>query len=433
MYKLAWPVVITFLAKMIAALGTVLLGVILGRLYGPSGVGVFSLAQSVLLGASILAKYGLDSVLMKHVGQNPFDKKTLTLLRWAVQRTLMASGIFSCVIFTAVYMVPAEKSIELFQLLKIIILALPAYTLAFVLSGFMKGLSRPASASLMENGFISLISVLLLLSVNFFFSSVVDIELAAWCFVAAAWTIVTTAIMRIMLWEKKSFFSDGNEEVASKKAFFSSSHAFMILSLTQLMTQVVSIWIASIFLSDYDLGLFKAAERLGIVISFVLMVINAVFPPMFAKLFKEGKISELESLARSSVLIGLVLSLPLIVACLFFPEMVLRLFGKEFVDAANFLRIITVGQAVNVITGSVGLILNMTGHEKHMRNIAVFCSVTGILSFTILTAAFGAVGAASALASMLVMQNIMALICVTVKIKIWVLPFSKFLNPLARG
>ncbi len=59
--ELVLPLARTFIARVIVALGGLLLLVVLGRLYGPSGVGVFALAQSVYLGAGILARYGMNN------------------------------------------------------------------------------------------------------------------------------------------------------------------------------------------------------------------------------------------------------------------------------------------------------------------------------------------------------------------------------------
>ena len=60
---LASALIRTFIAKGIAAVGGVLLFVVLGRLYGAEGVGVFALAQSIYLGAGILARYGMDNAM----------------------------------------------------------------------------------------------------------------------------------------------------------------------------------------------------------------------------------------------------------------------------------------------------------------------------------------------------------------------------------
>ena len=63
--ELAHSLIRTFVARAIAALGALLLLVIAGCIYGPTGVGAFGLGQSLLLRAGILADYGMDSTMMR--------------------------------------------------------------------------------------------------------------------------------------------------------------------------------------------------------------------------------------------------------------------------------------------------------------------------------------------------------------------------------
>ena len=62
-----------------------------------------------------------------------------------------------------------------------------------------------------------------------------------------------------------------------------------------------------------------------------------------------------------------------------------------------------------------------------MRNIALICNGLGLLGFLFLTPALGALGAAIALAFVLVAQNVVALICVWLKLGIWTLPGPNWL------
>jgi len=106
------------------------------------------------------------------------------------------------------------------------------------------------------------------------------------------------------------------------------------------------------------------------------------------------------------------------------------LVGEGFEPAAPLLQIIALAQLVNVATGSVGFLLNMTGHERYMRNIALLCSSAGLVGFLVLTPWFGAFGAALALAFVLVAQNLLAMFFVWIKLGIWTLPGPNILKLL---
>jgi len=87
-------------------------------------------------------------------------------------------------------------------------------------------------------------------------------------------------------------------------------------------------------------------------------------------------------------------------------------FGEEYVQAAHLLQILIIGQFINVITGSVGYLLNMTGHEKDMRNVVFFSGPLALILGFVLTPLYGATGAAVATAIALASQNLLAVFMV---------------------
>jgi O-antigen/teichoic acid export membrane protein len=70
---------------------------------------------------------------------------------------------------------------------------------------------------------------------------------------------------------------------------------------------------------------------------------------------------------------------------------------------------LALGQFVNVITGSVGYLLTMTGHEKDIRNNMLFCGPFAIMLSLALIPFWGAIGSAIATALALSVQNLIAL------------------------
>lgn len=416
----------TFVARGIAALGTLFLGVVLGRLYGADGVGVFALAQSVILGAGIIARFGLNGTLMRYVSQDNDSPNIPVYLRWSLVR----SGGLSVAIGFLVWLLRAEvaaffNSPALVEVLVSIALAIPAFTLSFVLAGFLKGVGMPARASLQENGSISLLAAGCIM-VLFSMTQSHSLSQAGWGFCLAAWIVGGQGALQTWRWLRRhpAVISVGPDDVTlpSRGDYFSTAHSFIVLNVSQFLQQVLSVMIAGAMLTHADLGLFKSAERVALMISFILLVINAVFPPRFARLFHQGKHGQLKRLAQQSSTVATLLALPAAVICFLFPEWVLGWFGDEFRQAANLLRIIAIGQLINVTTGAVGFLLTMTGREKLMRNISLVCSALGTASFFVLIPLFGATGAALSLMLVLVLQNVVAALVVWREMGIVMLP-----------
>ncbi|WP_164999480.1 lipopolysaccharide biosynthesis protein [Salinicola tamaricis] len=205
------------------------------------------------------------------------------------------------------------------------------------------------------------------------------------------------------------------------------------MSLAEFMQNVLVVFVAAFFLNSHDLGLFKAAERSALLIGFVLMLIAAIFPPRFSALYHNNEHDRLIRLARQSAFLGAALSVPMLLICLFFPDVVLSLFGSGFSDAAPYLRLLALAQTINVSTAAVGFLLNMTGHEGLMRNIALICTGVGVLTFVVSIPTMGALGAALSLSMVLVLQNLVALFFVKRRLGFWLYPEWPFHSPLARA
>jgi O-antigen/teichoic acid export membrane protein len=99
---------------------------------------------------------------------------------------------------------------------------------------------------------------------------------------------------------------------------------------------------------------------------------------------------------------------PVVTLMVCFPHWLMWLFGDEFVAGAPLLRILAIGQFINVATGSVGYLLMMTGHEKDMRNSLLVVAPCSILLSLWLIPLYGATGAAVATALAIAGQNLLA-------------------------
>lgn len=154
------------------------------------------------------------------------------------------------------------------------------------------------------------------------------------------------------------------------------------------------------------------------------MVINAIFPPKFARAYYSKSFHDLKIHAQRSSLIGGVLATPMLVICLIYPGWVLSIFGNGFDRAESILIIIAIAQFVNVISGSVGFLLNMTDNEVIMKNIALLSSGFGVIALLVLVAFYGVIGAAVSLSISLILQNIVAFYFVWKKLSISMIPLT---------
>lgn len=423
----------TFMARAVAALGSIMLAIVIGRLFGPSGMGLYALAYSILLGVGTLSRQGMDNGLVRFVGRDHLGQWGPLYLGWAIRRALILSGCLSVfVFFLRGWLEDVYDAEGLSEVLLGIALASPAYTLGFVFSGFFKAVRKPATGALLENGSIALVSGLFILSGAILIPDY-DVGLIGYSYAVAAWLIALQAALQAKRWCSVNVSSDDSLkefQPVSKKGFMRTSRDFLITNMARLMQSVLGVMTAGFVLNSAELGYFKSAQQVAVLISFVLVVINAVFPPRFAALYHRGEMSELAKLARQGVVLGTLIATPFLLVCLVWPSWVLSWFGEGFSAAENLLRVIAISQLVNVMTGSVGFLLNMTGHEKLMRNISLLSNFVGLLAFATLPYLFGAIGAAFALSIIMVLQNVLAMFFVWRRLGIWTIPSPRaFLLP----
>ena len=170
--------------------------------------------------------------------------------------------------------------------------------------------------------------------------------------------------------------------------------------------------ISGVFVSEAELAYLSVAQRIAVLTSLVLVVVNMLVSPKFAALFKKGLVSELEKLAQDTFKLNLFIGIPVLAIFLLFPELILSMFGSQFVEGAVLLQILALGQLVNVVTGSVGYLLTMSGNEKVMRNVVFLSGIFSVVISFLLIPFFGVLGAAIATALSVSFQNILATIMI---------------------
>ena len=422
--ELALSLARTFAARGVVVVGGMLLYVILGRLYGAAGMGAFALAQSLYLGAAILARQGMDNALMRYVGQDPASSAVGAYLRLAVARGAVFSTIAALsLLISSQEMSEWFHSPMLAEVLPGLALAIPPFTISLVIGGFMKGLGKPAAAALLENGSISLLGCLIVLVLEALWST--GIENAGLAIAIAAWIVLVMGAVQVKYHMNQRISVKEKDPLLLLENFKSSAHTFFVLGTTQFVQQTVFVLIIGALLGENELGLFKAAERAAFLISFVLLVLNTVLPPRFSKLYYAGDMNGLKKIVRQGVLVGLVLATPLLLVLFIAAERVMNVYGEGFEQGAMLLRIFAIGYFINVISGSFELLLGMTGYERIVRNISLFCCTLGVVILLTIVPHFGAIGAALSFTLLLVVRNLLGVYYVRIKLGFWGLTFFR--------
>lgn len=194
------------------------------------------------------------------------------------------------------------------------------------------------------------------------------------------------------------------------------------------MTQVI-LWFGQFYAgmvsSPEDVAYLAIAQRIAMMSSILLVVVNVIVAPRFATYYSSGEINKIKSLATGSINLIFFLSAPVFIVLIVFPENILSFFGSDYVEARDILLVLLVGQAVNLMTGSVGIALTMTRHERELRLSVIFSGVVAIIAVIVLGELFGVMGCAVASVIAISAQNLSAMYFAKVRLGILFLPSIK--------
>jgi O-antigen/teichoic acid export membrane protein len=176
----------------------------------------------------------------------------------------------------------------------------------------------------------------------------------------------------------------------------------------QLIKKNASIVILGFFVPADQIGIYRVAVQISMLASFGLQAMNMVVAPRFASLYARGEMGRLQHLVTASARAILAFNLLVTAGTALLGQWVLGLFfGVEFVAAYVPLMILLIGQFVNSASGSVGFLLNMTGHERETARVMTVSSVLNVLLNVLLAPPLGIAGAAVATAAAMVTSNVL--------------------------
>jgi O-antigen/teichoic acid export membrane protein len=186
-----------------------------------------------------------------------------------------------------------------------------------------------------------------------------------------------------------------------------------------LLMQWSGILVAGALLASSDVAYLSTAQRLSMLIGFALMVVEMVNASRYSKLWQDNNIQGMRALSFKSTLSLFTLVTPIILIICLYSDLIIQLFGSEYTEASLLFIILAIGQYINVLTGSVGYILNMSGHYKDFMKLYVFGGICTLILSIILTNIFSVIGAAIATSIGLISFNLAAVCVVKRRLGFW--------------
>ncbi|MBL0105074.1 MAG: flippase [Bacteroidetes bacterium] len=385
----------SFLALLVRMAGVItgfVVTLLTSRFFGADALGLVSICLAILSFASVFGKLGLDVALMKFVAEYAMknDYGTIKAIYLSAMKVILP---LTLLISVALYFLSGFIAENYFHkpyleaILKINAwLALPL-VLILVNSECIRGLKKIRAYTFFQTVSVSFFAMIVLLIVSQTHS---EKEVPAYVQFGC---IGLSGTLSLILWLYYSKFTTSKvvEKFPLRELMKTSSPMFFT-TLMQLLMSWAGTLILAAWSTESDVGIYNALVRISVFTNITILAINSLAMPRFAEAYAAGKYDLLKQNSRESSRLIFVTSLPIFVVLSLCPAFVLSVFGKEFPSHEEALYVLLAGQFIITFVGLPSQILNMTGRQHVLRNIAIVSAIVNITSCLILTPAYGLMG-----------------------------------------
>ncbi len=400
---------------------SVISGILFARLLGPEDFGRYSFVFSIMMLAVLPVSAGMPQLIIREIGSSRLDKDGAYikgLLRWSTLYILIVSTL---VILGLVGL--TQFNIWEPQVCNLILIAMvlvPFRGLLEKQGAVFNGLHRPELAQLPVLILTPLLAIIVV-ALGYLFQAKIDSQ-----FLIYAQIITYIGSFCAVLYVLNKVLTSlelGSGYEFNVKQWHRSLLPFTILVIMGTMNNELATVFLGFLGSKESVAYFRVAMQAIVLLALGLQAVNSVTGPRIARLYRQGKMAETQKVLTQSVRLSVASSVPFALLLIVFGEpLVTLLFGVEYIPAAKLISILCIGQIVNVMMGSVGLVLNMTGNEKYTLKAQLITLLITVLLLCLLIPKFQAVGAAVAVSCGLIVWNLIMAYDVykLTKLKTWI-------------
>lgn len=385
---------------------TLAVQILLTRLMGADGYGVYYYVLSWLMILVLFVKLGTDSALLRFVPTYVAEQQWELLrgvLSWST-RTVWTAGTATGLLTAALVWMLARPHTELRFTFWIGCLVLPGLGLVYLRQAALRGLKRVTSALAPEALILPLV---LAAGVWAIYRATGRPPSAAEAMAATLLAVVTGNLLG-NLWLARALpgGSGGEPDLGERGTWFSVARSMLVISGMQLVMHNADAVMLGMLHDTRGAGIYGIASKVALVVAFPLTVANAIFAPLIAEYHSQDRRRELQGMLAFGMRFVTVGALLVFLGLLLFGAPILGIFGPEFPEGRAALVILGAGQLINALSGPVAYLLGLTGSERIVARVQTLAAALNIGLNLLLIPPFGLTGAALATAVSVAFWNI---------------------------
>lgn len=403
--------IIVILARVIGTIIAFSLSIVVARVLGAAGYGAYTYMLSLIMLLSIPIQAGFPTLAVRETSK-ALANGNIGIIKgiwfWLFRLSFIYFATLCILLIVFSYLgITGGNSLRyelfLYGFVVIIFGSLIATQSAIIrglgsviLGVVPEGLIRPA---------VSLVIVLSTLMVHHS-TKITPIDVMI-IHVASVTIALVFSLVVLIIFIKKYTLANSNHPVVLAN-WKNALYSLTIVGGVQLLFGYADVIILGLYRDDVEVGIYKVAVQFSTLVVFGLTVLNQMLQPHFSRLFAENDMIGLQKLVTlSSRAILILATVPSVIFIIGGESVINFAYGKEYISGVLSLNILVVGQLLNAAFGSVGALLNMTGHEKDSMKGMLIALFVNISLSLIIVPLLGMEGAAISTALSLIVWNIL--------------------------
>lgn len=411
-------------------IGRLIFNLLVARLLGASQLGVYFLALTIANVVGVCAIGGFDLALVRYLARHRAEGNWGLFrgtLRFAL-RVVLALETLGAIVLLA--WAPWFSNVlfhkpEIATPLRIVALYIPFFGIEMLLLAATQSFKEMKYKAFIESMLNPALRIVLVVIIALLGGGLKSLLISYVGVVALCSVLAYFALRQCVTVNLTDY-----EPIIDRRGLLEYSFPLFGVTILNFLTFYTDTLLLAHFRPSAEVGLYLVCIRLVLITAFALPVVSQIFAPMISELHHRGEIAEMGAYFKVVTAWAVQFIIPLMLLYVVAPGTVLGTFGHEFRAAVPCLLILGVGQLVNILTGPVGLVLNVSGWTRLQLWNSVSILILQIALAILLVPRYGFMGAAIANTSTVVVVNIVRLVQLYSRLRIH--PFSRLLaKPLA--
>jgi len=388
--------------KMFALVLSFVISIILGRTIGPDGLGVFSFCIAFVGIASIPARLGIPTVVMREISRYRATQN-YSYIKGVIRFShMIVIGFTILVLSVLIILANSQNTIidsmyeDTLEIAGLIVIILPLISLR---TGILQGLNKVVVSTIPE----SLIKPLLfILMVAAYFSISGDMTTSP--VIMMRFEVFASLLSFVVGYYLYRYYKPSELDVVAPsyevRKWFKSVVPFVLMGGIMMFNQSADIILLGYLSTAHEVGYYKVGYGLATLMLIFHGLVGGILSPRFSVFDEQGDVELISTYNKTFTKLVALLTVPIVALLLFFGDYIINtLYGTDFISSNNVIQPLLFAYSIMILFGFSQIILNMSDNQKYTTICYVVAAVINIVLNILLIPRYGAFGASVATAT----------------------------------